>query len=67
MVSIQVLATVAFSFVSVASAYASANAQFNPRDYPKKIVTCTTINRAQDTRVEIDLRTYLLNSVLRHL
>jgi len=65
MVSIRVLSTVAFSFVSVASAYASANAQFNPRDYPKKIVTCPAINRAQDTQVDIDLRT--IYSALRHL
>jgi hypothetical protein len=53
----RVLSTIAFSFVSVASANASANAQFNPRAYLKKIVTCPAINRAQDTQVDIDLRT----------
>jgi hypothetical protein len=48
-------------FIShVASGNLAENLPFDPRDYPKKIVTCPAINRAQDTQVDIDLRMNLL-------
>jgi len=64
MVSVAVLSTVALFIISIASDGLAANLPFNPRDYPKKIVTCPAINRAQDTQVDIDLR---MNLISRHM
>jgi len=55
MVSVAVLFRAALFIISVASGGLAVNLPFNPRDYPKKIVTCPAINRAQDTQVDIDL------------
>lgn len=50
------LVIISESIISQSSGGLAANLPFNPRDYPKKIVTCPAINRAQDTQVDIDLR-----------
>jgi hypothetical protein len=60
MVSVPVLFKAALFIISVTSDGLAANLPFNPRDYPKKIVTCPAINRAQNTQVDIDLRMNLL-------
>jgi hypothetical protein len=52
MISIRVLSTIALLFISVASTHVP----FDPRDYPKKVVTCPAINRAKNSQVDIDLR-----------
>jgi hypothetical protein len=63
MVSVQVLTVVAFLIISLASDAAStAHLPFNPREYPKKVVSCPAINRAENTRVDIELRTSRLYS-----
>jgi len=67
MVSVAVLSTVALFIISIASDGLAVNLPFNPRDYPKKIVTCPAINRAQDTQVDIDLRINLPCLISRHM
>ena len=56
MVSVAVLSTVALFIISIASEGFAANLPFNPRVYPKSVVTCPAPNRAQNTTVNIDLR-----------
>ena len=57
--SLRVLLTVAFLIISVASEGLAV--KFNPRGYPKRVVTCPAVNRAENRQVNIDLSTsYLL-------
>lgn len=67
MVSVAVISTVALFIISIASDSLAANLPFNPRDYPKKIVTCPAINRVQNTQVDIDLRMGLICLIPRHM
>jgi len=62
MTFVQVLTVVAFFVVSIASDTSRAHLPFNPREYPKKVVSCPAINRAENTRVGIELRTRRLHS-----
>lgn len=57
MIFVQVLTTVAFLIVSLASDASTAQLPFNPRGYPKKVASCPAINRAENTHVDIELRT----------
>lgn len=56
MVSVAVLSTLALFIISIASDGLALNLPFNPRDFPKKVVTCPAPNRAQNITVDIDLR-----------
>jgi hypothetical protein len=63
MVFVQVVLTVVASLIiSLASDASTAHLPFNPREYPKKVVSCPAINRAENTRVDIELRTCRLYS-----
>lgn len=54
MLSLQVSLATAFLILSDVVA---AHQPFNPREYPKKVVSCPAINRAENTPVDIQLRT----------
>jgi len=49
------LAAAAFLIVSLATDASTAHLPFNPLEYPKKVVSCPAINRAENTRVDIAL------------
>lgn len=51
----RVLLTASLFLISVASNGFATKAPFNPRGYPKNVVTCPAINRAENKRVDIDL------------
>ena len=53
--SVRVVLASAFS-ISLSSVALAAHLPFNPREYPKKIVSCPAINRAENTAVDIELR-----------
>jgi len=53
---ISVVALVFFT-ISLASDASTAHLPFNPRDYLKKVVSCPATNRAENTLVDIELRT----------
>ncbi|KAN0124485.1 alpha/beta-hydrolase [Russula decolorans] len=55
MIFIQVLTLVAILIISLASDVLTTHLPFNPRGYPKKVVSCPAINRAENTRVDIEL------------
>jgi hypothetical protein len=44
-------------FVSLASTALTTRLPFNPREYPKNVVSCPAVNRAENTKVDIELRT----------
>jgi hypothetical protein len=67
MIFIHVLSAVAFLLISIASDALAADLPFNPREYSKKIVTCPAINRAQNTQVDINLRTGFPYWILWHM
>jgi hypothetical protein len=54
MVSLQVL----LAILSLASDAVAAHSPFNPREYAKKVVSCPAINRAENAKVDIELRTH---------
>ncbi len=57
MVSVQLLSVVAL-IISLASDASTVHLPFNPREYPKKVVSCPAIDRSEnrETRVDIELR-----------
>lgn len=55
-VFVQVLAILIISLAS--SGVSTTHLPFNPREYPKKVVSCPAVNRAENTHVDIELRTY---------
>ena len=57
MIFVQVLTLVAFFIISLTSDAKTAHLPFDPRGYPKKVVSCPAINRAENTHVDIELRT----------
>ena len=67
MIFVQVLSAVAFLLISIAPDALAADLPFNPREYSKKIVTCPAINRAQNTQVDINLRTGFPYWILWHM
>jgi hypothetical protein len=54
MVSVFVIALL---IIALASDALTTHLPFNPRDYPKKVASCPAINRAENTQVDIELRT----------
>ncbi len=66
MISVQVLTAVALLIISLAPDALTAHLPFHPRKYPKKVASCPAINRAENTRVDIELCTPLLLLILWH-
>jgi hypothetical protein len=64
MVSVLVAALL---FISLASDALTTHLPFNPREYPKKVVSCPAINRAKNTPVDIELRTSVSFFPLWHM
>ncbi|KAI0301879.1 alpha/beta-hydrolase [Multifurca ochricompacta] len=56
MLSKRVLLAASFFIISIGSDSLAAGLPFNPREYPKKVVTCAALNRAENKQVDIDLR-----------
>jgi hypothetical protein len=66
MTSVQVLIVAALLIISLAPDVLTAHLPFNPREYPKKVASCPAINRAENTRVDIELCTPLSLLILWH-
>ena len=67
MISLQALSAVAVLIISLGSDALAAHLPFNPREYPKNVVSCPAINHAENTGVDIELRTgSSLFVLLRH-
>ena len=67
MLSLQVSLAIAFLILSDVVA---THQPFNPREYPKKVVSCPAINRAENIQVDIQLRmntSLFLLPVPRHM